>query len=113
LAGEDGQVGLVPDEEHSSVGVASLQLLERLARAEAAGQGRMAAQALALLLAPPLRGQLGGLVGARLGGEQPRVERRAEARQGDTSRARLLLSARGQLTLLVRSGAVGLSVGVT
>ena len=38
---------------------------------------------------------------------------REQARERDARRAGLLFSARGQLTLLVRSGSVGLGVGVT
>ena len=80
---------------------------------EAAGQRRMHQQQLALLLAPVLGGQLGGLARARLGAEQDGVEARLQARQRDPGRVRLAFTALGQTALGVRARAVRLGIAVT
>jgi hypothetical protein len=103
----------VPDEQQPPVGADRGHLVQRLARVKAACQRRVGAQQLALLGAPALGGQLGGLARARLGAEQDSLEAGLHPRERDAHRTRLALSALGQAPLRVRARAVGLGLGVT
>jgi hypothetical protein len=103
----------VADEQQAPVGRQTRELGERLARVEVAGQRRMHGQQLALLLAPVLGGQLGGLARARLGTEQGRVEAHVQSLQRDPGGVRLADTALGQTALGIRACAMGLGIPVT
>jgi len=66
-----------------------------------------------LIPVPLLRGQLRGLLRARLRAEQDGVEIGSQTRQGEACGARLAFPTRGQRALGIHTGAVGLSLGVT
>ena len=101
------------DEQQAAGRTHAAQRLQGLPRVEAAGERRMLLQAFALLRAPRLRGQLGGLAGPDLRAVQDRVEFDAELRERDAGGARLAFSALGEPTVGVAAGAVRLSLGVT
>jgi len=102
----------VADKQQPSVRIHRRRRVARLLGVEVAGEGRMLAQALALIWLPLLRGQLGGLLGALLGTEQHRIEGHAQPGERGAGDARLTLAARRESSLCIGARSVRLCLGV-
>jgi len=102
----------VADEQQPSIHIHLRHRVARLRGVEAAGEGRMLAQPLALIWLPLPRGQLGGLLGALLGTEQHRIEGDAQPGECGAGDARLALAARREPSLCIGARSVRLCLGV-
>ena len=100
------------DEQQPSVRIHLGHRVARLRGVEAAGEGRILAQALALIWLPLPRGELGGLLGTLLGTEQHHVEGHAKPGERYAGDPRLALAARRQSSLCVGARSVRLCLGV-
>lgn len=100
------------DEQQASVSRGSGERIVRRLLIEAAGQRRIRPQPAALLLGPPLGGQLSRLARARLGTEQHPIEVRLKPRQRETGSPCLIFASHGQPPLGIRARSVGLGLGV-
>jgi hypothetical protein len=103
----------VPDEQETPLGRHGAQRVEGLRGIEALSQWRVLPQRFALLLAPGLRGQFGGLARTRLGAVKHRIEAHIEPRQGDACRACLGFAPHREPAIGIGARAVRLGLCMT
>jgi hypothetical protein len=100
-------------EQQAVIRTDAVQLLERLARVEPARQRPVLTKALALLRAPRLSRQLGGLACSDLRAEQHPIEFHADPSQRDSGGPGLAFAPLGQPAFGILARAMRLGLGVT
>ena len=100
------------DDQQAPIGADLGGRLDRTLGVEAAGQGRVRPQQLALRAVPLGRSELRSCLRACLGAEEHGVKARSQAPQGQARGPRLALPARGQPALGVGARAVRLGLGM-